>query len=246
MAAYNNMPLILLSFLAGIVTIAGPCILPILPIVLGTSTVKSHSSRPLFIVLGFIISFSAFVVLFSAFGRFIPISASTLRTVSAIIIGLFGISMLFPKLQEAAFTRVGAFAARLASRMPRGDADEAGPWSGFIIGATLGAVWTPCAGPVLGTVLTLVASNRNILQATGLLIAYAIGAGAPMLAIAYGGQAAITRVHALAHYAVTIQKIFGVLIIIVAVGLYFSYDLIIQTYLLTNYPWLFPNRLVNL
>ena len=244
MAAYENMPLIILSFLAGIVTIAGPCILPILPIILGTSTIKSHSSRPLFIVLGFIISFSAFVVLFSAFGRFIPVSASTLRTVSAALIALIGVSMLFPKLQAAIFARFGAFAARKFSRAP--SAGEAGPGSGFILGATLGAVWTPCAGPVLGTVLTLVASNRNTLQAVGLLVAYAIGAGAPMLLIAYGGQAAITRVRALSRYAEPIQRVFGALIIVVAVGLYFGFDLIIQTYLLTNYPWLFPNRLVNL
>jgi cytochrome c biogenesis protein CcdA len=246
MAADENMPLIILSFLAGIVTIAGPCILPILPIILGTSTIKSHSSRPLFIVLGFIISFSAFVVLFSAFGRFIPVSASTLRTVSAALIALFGVSMLFPKLQAAIFARFGAFAARKFSRAPSAGAGEAGPWSGFILGATLGAVWTPCAGPVLGTVLTLVASNRNILQAVGLLIAYAIGAGAPMLLIAYGGQAAITRVRALSRYAEPIQRVFGALIIVVAVGLYFGFDLTIQTYLLNNYPWLFPNRLVNL
>ena len=238
------MSLFLLALLAGVVTIAGPCILPLLPIILGTSTIKSHSSRPLFIVLGFIVSFSAFVVLFSAFGRFLPVSASMLRTISAALIALFGVSMLFPKIQAAMFARFGAFAARKLARAP--GAGEAGPGSGFILGATLGAVWTPCAGPVLGTVLTLVASNRNLVQATGLLIAYAIGAGAPMLAIAYGGQAAITRVHALSRYAEPIQRVFGALIIIVAVGLYFGFDLTVQTYLLTNYPWLFPNRLVNL
>ena len=240
------MPLILLSFLAGVVTIAGPCILPLLPIILGTSTIKSHSSRPLFIVLGFVISFSAFIILFSVFGHFIPVSAGTLRTIAAILIGVFGVAMLFPKLQAAMFARFGAFAARKFSRAPSAGAGEAGPWSGFILGATLGAVWTPCAGPVLGTVLTLVASNRNTLQAVGLLIAYAIGAGAPMLLIAYGGQAAITRVRALSRYAEPIQRVFGALVIVVAVGLYFGFDLTIQTYLLTNYPWLFPNRLVNL
>ena len=110
------MPLILLSFLAGIVTIAGPCILPLLPIILGTATVKSHSARPLFIVLGFIVSFSAFVVHFSAFGRFLPVSAGALRTVSAALIAFFGVSMLFPKLQATMFARFGAFAARNFSR----------------------------------------------------------------------------------------------------------------------------------
>jgi cytochrome c biogenesis protein CcdA len=120
------------------------------------------------------------------------------------------------------------------------------PWSGFLLGATLGLVWTPCAGPVLGVILTLIASNRSVPEAAGLLIAYAIGAGAPMLAIAYGGEAAITRVRALSRYAETIQRVFGALIILTAIGIYFGYDQIFQTYLLTKYPWLFLNRLVNL
>jgi len=235
------MPLFLLALLAGVVTIAGPCILPLLPVILGTSTVKSHSSRPLFIVLGFIISFSAFVVLFSVFGHFIPIGASALRTVAAALLALFGVTMLFPRLQMAIFARVGRIAPKAG--LP---AAEAGPWSGFLLGATLGLVWTPCAGPVLGSVLTLIASNRNVSQAAALLVAYAIGAGAPMLAIAYGGNAAVTRVRALSRYTETIQRVFGVLIIITAVGIYFNYDQTIQTYLLTNYPWLFPNRLINL
>jgi cytochrome c biogenesis protein CcdA len=231
------MPLFLLALLAGVVTIAGPCILPLLPIILGTSTVRSHPSRPLFIVLGFVISFSAFVVLLSAFGYLIPVSANALRTIAAILIALFGVSMLFPKLQALVFARFGRLAPKISS---------AGPWSGFLLGATLGLVWTPCAGPVLGSVLTLIASNRNISQAAGLLLAYAIGAGAPMLLVAYGGAAAVTRVRAISRYTEIIQRVFGVLIILTALGIYLGYDQTFQTYLLTNFPWLFPNRLVNL
>jgi cytochrome c-type biogenesis protein len=243
------MPLFLLALIAGVVTIAGPCILPLLPIILGTATVKSHSSRPLFIVLGFVISFSGFVVLFSAFGRFIPISASNLRTAGAILIAIFGILMLFPGLSALVFARFSRLGARASAAVPNAagkPAAAAGPWSGFLLGATLGLVWTPCAGPVLGAILTLVASNRSVSQAAGLLVAYAIGAGAPMLAIAYGGEAMITRVRALSRYAEIIQRVFGALIILAAIGIYFGYDQIFQTYLLTKYPWLFPNRLVNL
>jgi cytochrome c-type biogenesis protein len=237
------MPLILLALIAGVVTIAGPCILPLLPIILGTATVKSHSSRPLFIVLGFVISFSGFVVLFSSLGRFIPISASALRAAGAILIAIFGILMLFPELSVLVFARFGRLGARASARVPN---NEAGSLSGLLLGATLGLVWTPCAGPVLGVILTLIATNRSVAQAAGLLIAYAIGAGAPMLAIAYGGAAMITRVRALSRYAEIIERVFGVLIILAAIGIYFGYDQIFQTYLLAKYPGLFPNRLVNL
>ncbi len=247
-SCYIRMPLFFLSLLAGAMTIAGPCILPLLPIILGTSTVRSHPSRPLFIVLGFIISFSVFVSLFSIFGRFIPISANTLRIVASALIVIFGLSLIFPKIQEVIFSRLGTTAMRIGAKVSSASAVSggAGPWSGFVLGATLGLVWTPCAGPVLGTVLTLIVSNRNLSQALGLLLAYAIGAGAPMLAIAYGGASAVSRVRILIKYTALIQRVFGVFIVVTAVGLYFGYDLVVQTYLLTNYPWLFPNRLINL
>jgi cytochrome c-type biogenesis protein len=237
------MPLFFLALAAGAVTIAGPCILPLLPIILGTATVKSHPSRPLFIVLGFIISFSVFVVLFSFLGRIIPVSSIVLRDTAAVLIGLFGTLMLFPSLQEKAMARISIWTSKIAPRAPTA---EAGPGSGFLLGASLGLVWTPCAGPVLGTVLTLVAADRNLPQAISLLAAYAVGAGLPMLAIAYGGSAAVKRVHALAGYATLIQRIFGAIIIVTAIGIFLGYDAAIQTWLLEHYPWLFPNRLVNL
>ncbi|WP_368734835.1 cytochrome c biogenesis CcdA family protein, partial [Klebsiella pneumoniae] len=70
-------------------------------------------------------------------------------------------------------------------------------------------VWTPCAGPVLGSILTLVATSRNLGWAGTLLVAYAIGAAIPMLAIAYGGQAATTRVRSLARISPRLQQGFG-------------------------------------
>lgn len=236
------MPLFFFALLAGIVTVAGPCILPLLPVILGTASVQSHRARPLFIVLGFILAFCGVVLIFAVFGQAIPFSSQAFRTVAAIIIGLFGLSMLFPQIQEKLFGKMTSAISRLA---PQQKADG-GLLSGFILGASLGLVWTPCAGPVLGSILTLVASRHDLSQAAGLLLAYAIGAAVPMLAIAYGGQAAITRVHSLAKYTTLIQRCFGVLIILVAIGLYFGFDQTIQTYLLTNDPWLFPNRLVNL
>ncbi len=237
------MPLFLFSLLAGAVTVAGPCILPLLPIILGTSTVRQHAMRPLMIVFGFIVSFSFFALAFSAFGRALHISSESFRTASAIIIGLFGLTMVFPKIQQKIFSKIGSFTTRL---VPAGTPGDSGLMSGFILGASLGLVWTPCAGPVLGSILTLVASNQNLSQAAGLLLAYAIGAGIPMLAIAYGGQAAVTRVRSLAKYSETIQRVFGILIIIVAIGLFTGIDRSVQTYLLIHAPWLFLNRYFNL
>jgi cytochrome c biogenesis protein CcdA len=237
------MTLFLFAFLAGVVTIAGPCILPLLPVVLGTATVKTHRARPLFIVLGFTLAFAAFALIFSFFGSFLGFSPDAFRTLAAVLIGLFGLVMVFPTLQERLFNGLGPLISKV---LPKSGRSEGGLWSGFLLGASLGLVWSPCAGPVLGSILTLVASRRDLALAGALLFAYALGAGLPMLAIAYGGQAVTTRVRALSKYTPTIQRVFGALIILVAIALYTGLDRSFQAYLVTQYPWLFPNLNLNL
>jgi thiol-disulfide isomerase/thioredoxin len=88
-----------------------------------------------------------------------------------------------------------------------------------MLGATLGALWTPCAGPVLASVLALVASADEPQRAAVLLVGYAMGAGLPMLAVAYGGQAVATRSRSLARHAGRIRQGFGVLVLAAAVAM---------------------------
>jgi cytochrome c-type biogenesis protein len=233
----------LFALLAGAVTIAGPCILPLLPIILGTSTVKSHASRPLFIILGFILSFSFFAIVLAVFGRALGIDPEAFRVSAAVIIGLFGFSMLFPKIQEAIFSKLQPLLNRVT---PKANAAHGELFGGFLLGASLGLVWTPCAGPVLGSILTLVAAKQNLAQAGALLFAYALGAGLPMLAIAYGGQTATSRVRSIATHSATIQRVFGLIIILVAISLLTGIDRDVQTWLIERVPWLFLNLNVNL
>jgi cytochrome c-type biogenesis protein len=233
----------LLALVAGFVTIAGPCIVPLLPIILGTATAKQHPSRPLFIILGFILSFSFFAVVLAVLGSRLPFSADTLRSLAAVLIILFGAVLLFPKIQEKTFAKLQPL---LAKAGPRADLTQTGLWSGFLLGASLGLVWTPCAGPVLGSILTLVATKQSLAQAAALLFAYALGAGVPMLAIAYGGQAMMGKVHWIAMHAVAIQRTFGALIILVGLAILTGYDRSAQAWLVIHLPWLFPNLNLNL
>ena len=115
-----------------------------------------------------------------------------------------------------------------------------GNLGGFIIGVVIGIVWAPCAGPILGSILTLVAQQQDLARAGILLTAYALGAGMPMLALAYGGQALTTRVKAVAKYAHRLQQIFGVLILLLAIAIYFQYDTVLQARLLEVIPSLNP------
>ena len=100
----------------------------------------------------------------------------------------------------AGAVRMAVDPAQQARNGGRGAAPRTeGNLGGFLLGTTLGLVWTPCAGPVLGSILTVVATSKDTAWASTLLVVYAIGAAIPMLAIAYGGQAVTTRVRSIAR-----------------------------------------------
>ncbi len=232
----------LLALLAGIVTIGGPCILPLLPILLGTSTTGKHALRPFAIVFGFVCSFTVFALVFSLFGTFLGLSPETWRWIAVSLISVFGLLMLFPSLQARLFS---GFEQKVNEQLKPGqNLGKRDLLSGFVLGASLGALWTPCAGPVLGSILTLVASKQNVAQSAALLFAFSLGAGIPMLLIAYGGQLAVTKVQRLSKYTGKIQRVFGVLLLVTALAIARGWDTQVQTYLLVNYPWLFlENRI---
>src|ERR1700688_323650 len=115
-------------------------------------------------------------------------------------------------------------------------ASRQGNLGGFVLGTTLGLVWTPCAGPVLGSILTVVATSKDTAWASTQLVVYAIGAAIPMLAIAYGGQAVTTRVRSIARISPRLQQGFGVVVIAFAALSYFQYDTLIVAWLTAFYP----------
>ena len=224
---------LVLALLAGVITIAAPCTLPMLPILLGASVGQTGKARPALIALGFVISFSAAALLLSAITRIFDFDPNVLRTGAAILLLGFGLLMIWPAPFESLSIRIGG----LTNRGSAGDAAfRQGNIGGFVLGTTLGLVWTPCAGPVLGSILTVVATSRDTAWASALLVVYAIGAAIPMLAIAYGGQAVTTRVRSIARISPRLQQGFGVVVIAFAVASYFQYDTLIVAWLTGFYP----------
>ncbi|MEN9327926.1 MAG: hypothetical protein RI947_734 [Candidatus Parcubacteria bacterium] len=222
--------LILFSFIAGVVTILSPCILPILPIVLSGS-VGTGKKRPFGIVTGFIISFTFFTLFLSTLVKLTGVSADFLRTFSVIIVLLFGISLLIPRVQlymEQLFSKLARFTPKT-----QGDTGFTG---GLAIGISLGLVWTPCVGPIIASVITLAASS-NINAATFFItLAYSIGTAIPMLAITYGGRTLLQKVPWLLKNTGTIQKLFGVLMILTALAIALNFDRTFQSYILEKFP----------
>jgi cytochrome c biogenesis protein CcdA len=223
---------LVLALLAGVVTIAAPCTLPVLPILLGGSVGQTGKARPAMIALGFVISFSAVALALSAVTRIFDFDPNVLRTAAAILLLGFGMLMIWPTPFEWLSSRISG----LTSSSAGSAALRQGNVGGFVLGTTLGLVWTPCAGPVLGSILTVVATSTDTAWASTLLVVYAIGAAIPMLAIAYGGQAVTTRVRSLARISPRLQQGFGVVVIAFAIASYFQYDTLIVAWLTAFYP----------
>jgi cytochrome c biogenesis protein CcdA len=212
---------ILLAFTAGVLTIASPCVLPTMPIVLGASVAQPGRLRPLFIALGFAAAFSTAALVLGAFSSALPLSPGVLRVLAALALAAFGVLMLWTQPVHAFAGRLGTVMTRVDELSRRAGAGNAG---GFVLGLALGVLWTPCAGPVLGSILTLIATAMDLGWAAALLGCYAFGAALPMLAIGYGGRYATTRVRRISPYANSIQRAFGVVVIAIAIATAFQLD----------------------
>jgi cytochrome c-type biogenesis protein len=225
-----------LAFLAGLLTIASPCILPVMPILFGTSVDRPDRVRPLFIIAGFIVAFASLAMLLGAVSSTVHVAQQALRNSAIALLGLSGLLRLWPRPYDWLVASVQAPLGRLWPAALNGAPAGTGNAGGFVLGMSLGAVWTPCAGPVLASILVLVVKAQD-LHWSGLLLAlYAIGAAIPMLAIIYGGQFITRRVHVLARHTHRIQQVFGVLVMLTALAIYLQYDVLAYAWIASYLP----------
>jgi len=225
--------LIAFAFLAGVITILSPCILPILPIILTSSIggVNTGKSRPLGVVTGFILSFTFFTLFLSTIVRISGIPAETMRLFSVFVIAGFGVSLLIPQFQVL----VERLFSHLAQFMPSSQ-NRTGFGGGLLIGLSVGLLWTPCVGPILASVISLAITGTVTFDAFLITLAYSLGTAIPMFLIMLGGQNALRRVPWLLANLGHIQKLFGVLMILTAIGIFFNVDRKFQTFILNTFP----------
>ena len=214
-----------LALAAGIATIASPCVLPVLPLLLGAGSggpgaAATERWRPPAVVAGFVLGFVGLTLLFGGTAQVAGLSADTLRTAAALVMLAAGALMLLPAWGERAFAPAERLASTVQRWLPGG---RPGPVGSVLLGATLGLAWAPCAGPVLAAILALVAGAQPG-EAAPLLTAYGLGAGLPMLAIAFGGQWAMNRLKPLARHARRVRQGLGVMVVLVAVAMLARWD----------------------
>ena len=205
-------------------TIASPCILPVLPIVLATGAGQRRGD-PLRVIAGFIAAFAIGGVLIGLLSASSGALQEQIRTASIIVLLLAGLSCFWPAPFEALVARIQRWGNRAAS-----PGTSRGPVSPLLVGASLGLAWTPCAGPVLASVLSLAATAQAPGRASALLGLYALGAGLPMLLIAYGGRWINARLGFFQRHASLFRQGFGALAVGVAVLQLFQYDVLVSAW----------------
>jgi cytochrome c biogenesis protein CcdA len=225
--------LIAFAFLAGIITVLSPCILPILPIILTSSIggLNTGKSRPMGVVIGFILSFTFFTLFLSTIVKLSGIPAETLRFISVIVVAGFGFSLLISQFQVL----VERLFSKLAGSVPTGQ-NRTGFGGGLLIGFSVGLLWTPCVGPILASVISLAITGTVTLDAFFITLAYSLGTAIPMFLIMLGGQNALRRLPWLLSNLEHIQKLFGILMILTAIGIFFNVDRRFQTFVLNTFP----------
>jgi cytochrome c biogenesis protein CcdA/thiol-disulfide isomerase/thioredoxin len=200
---------IALAFLEGLALIISPCILPVLPLVLAGST-EGGKQRPYGIIIGFVLAFSLFAIVARKLVALLGLDLDVIKDASLVLLALFGLVLLSSWLSD----KFGALTQGLADLGNRiAGTGGAGMGSGIVIGALIGLVWTPCAGPILAAVLVQVIRQQTDLSGDLVIVAFALGAGVPMLAIALAGRKIMGKLGFFARHAEAVRRGFGVLIL---------------------------------
>jgi len=225
----------LLALGAGALTVLSPCVLPILPIVLGGAAARLRHG-PAALAAGMVLGFTG--VGLTAASALSAVSAAAVQSVAAALLVLFGVILLAPLLRER-FTSAAAPAFQalsgVASRFP-----AQGLGGQFALGALLGAAWTPCAGPTLGAAISLSAQAPSLPGAALVMAMFAAGASLPLLALAYGSRHALAAKRRVLERCATLgPRIMGAALVAVGALMLLGLDRALEAYLLERLPdWL--------
>ncbi len=211
-----------LSFLAGVLSTLSPCVLPLLPILIG-SAVTSHRRGPLALALGLGLSFTLAGVTLASLGLYLGLNQGWLRTGAAVALVLLGAVLLSTGLQArfaSATASVGTAGNALARRV-RFD----GLPGQFALGFLLGLVWAPCVGPTLGVAVTLASQSDALSQVALVMFVFGVGAALPLSLLGTLSREAMLRLRGkLMKVGSTGRYVLGVLMIAVGASILTGFD----------------------
>ena len=218
--------LLLFALIAGAGTAISPCVLPILPALLSAGATGGRR-RPLGIVLGLAITFTITIVGLAEVVDGVGLGDGSLRSLAVIVLVAFGVLLLIPALAD----RTEAVLSPLARFGPKTTGD--GFVSGLAVGAALGFVYAPCAGPILAAVISVSAASG---ETVAVAIAYAAGSAVALLVLALVGRRLLDRVR-----GPWLQRAMGIVMILTALAVATDRDVAFQTAIADDLPGLLVN-----
>jgi len=219
----------LIAFAAGILTAFTPCALPILPVVLASGLEKR--ARTIGTIVGLVTLFVVVTLTLSSIVSLLGVSADSIRNASMVFLLAIGFLLIFP--DKWAIIQHAIERRWRIPTLGRGREDFAG---GFLTGASLGVVWTPCVGPVVAAVTALTASSETSGAAIIITSAYGLGIGLSLWVIALGGKKILDRFGFVKTKNSHIRQWFGVIIVLTALSILVGLDRSLQTWTLKNLP----------
>lgn len=180
-----------LSFAAGSLSTLSPCVLPIVPILLGTA-VAAHRLGPYALAGGLTFSFTSVGVLIASLGGAVGLDQSVLRTAGAFLLLAFGLILISSQLQERFAVATSGVSGAGQNLLAKVTLD--GLPGQFLLGLLLGIVWSPCVGPTLGAAITLASQGQALGQVTLLMALFGLGAGVPLVILGMLSRQAMLKV----------------------------------------------------
>jgi cytochrome c-type biogenesis protein len=178
------------GFLAGLLSILSPCVLPLLPLVLGPAMARSRWGLPA-LAAGLVVSFVGVGLFVATIGFSVGLDGDVFREVSALLLAGLGMVLVSEALQRRFAVAAGGIAN--AGNRLIGRVRINGLGGQFVLGVLLGAVWSPCVGPTLGAASVLAAQRRDLLGVTLVMLAFGLGSALPLLLIGMLSREAVAR-----------------------------------------------------
>ncbi|MFY9209863.1 MAG: cytochrome c biogenesis protein CcdA [Aestuariivita sp.] len=228
---------LLFAYIAGLLTLINPCVLPVLPIVLATA-LNADRRGPLALAAGMSVSLVTFGMLVTTIGRSIGLTEERLADAGAMAMLLFGAVLLMPRLSARFETALAGVSARADNSLHHSSAS--GLNGQFLGGLLLGAVWSPCIGPTLGGAIALASQGESLFWAFLIMVGFALGVSTLIIGIGIGGQEVLrSRAQALRGLAVRSKTILGVVFVAVGLMILFKLHHAFDRWALQNLPhWL--------
>lgn len=224
---------IVLAFMAGISTTLSPCVIPVIPLVIGGASRSSHLG-PLYLLFGFICSFTltgtfAVMLLFK-----LGLPLEILSKSAAILLVFVGGFLLFPSLDELLkkiTNRTSDLGTRLTQKL-----DLSNIWGQFAMGTLIGLIWAPCTGPTLGAAISLASQGENLLQSFLVMLSFSFGACFPLSIYGVIANSWAKQRWRMSTLGTKLRKIIAILFMIIGLSILFGWQKTFEAWVLSKLP----------